>query len=139
MKPHRKNPNIAKVFTQMGIVEELGSGTRKIFEYTPIYSNGKQAQIEEEDVYRVTIPYQPTHQGRNKEDSQEGGLKSGLKETEKRIVSLIEENPYISYNDIAEQLEMARSGIAKHIKELQEKGIIRRIGPDKGGHWEVIE
>ena len=28
MRPHRKNPKIAKVFSQMGIVEELGSGMR---------------------------------------------------------------------------------------------------------------
>lgn len=25
------------------------------------------------------------------------------------------------------------------MKKLQEQGIIRRVGPDKGGHWEVIE
>jgi predicted HTH transcriptional regulator len=26
-----------------------------------------------------------------------------------------------------------------HIKKMKAAGIIRRIGPDKGGHWEVIE
>ena len=40
----------------MGIVEELGSGTRKIFKYTPLLSGGKEPMIEEEDVYKVTIP-----------------------------------------------------------------------------------
>ena len=40
----------------MGIVEELGSGTRKIFKYTPLISGGKEPMIEEEDVYKVTIP-----------------------------------------------------------------------------------
>ena len=29
-------------------------------------------------------------------------------------------------------------GIEKNIKTLREHGIIRRIGPDKGGYWEVI-
>jgi len=29
MRPHRKNPTIANVFSQMGIVEELGSGIKK--------------------------------------------------------------------------------------------------------------
>ena len=56
LKPHRKNPLIANVFSQMGIVEELGSGTRKIFKYTPLISGGKEPMIEEEDVYKVTIP-----------------------------------------------------------------------------------
>ena len=30
-----------------------------------------------------------------------------------------------------------RSGVARHIKRLQEKGVIRRVGPDKGGYWEI--
>jgi ATP-dependent DNA helicase RecG len=34
---------------------------------------------------------------------------------------------------------MARSGIAKQIKKLQDEGKLRRVGPDKGGHWEVTE
>ena len=42
LKPHRKNPAIANVFSQMGIVEELGSGTVKIFKYTPLYARNIQ-------------------------------------------------------------------------------------------------
>lgn len=57
LKPHRKNPVIANVFSQMGIVEELGSGTKKIFKYTPLFSDGKEPEIEEQDVYRITIPF----------------------------------------------------------------------------------
>ena len=55
MRPHRKNPKIANVFSQMGIVEELGSGMRKMFKYTPLYANGKEPIIEEQDVYRIEI------------------------------------------------------------------------------------
>ncbi len=31
------------------------------------------------------------------------------------------------------------SGIKKQIVKLKKKGIIKRIGADKGGHWEVVE
>jgi predicted HTH transcriptional regulator len=40
---------------------------------------------------------------------------------------------------MADILEMSRRGIAKQIKKLQEEGRLRRVGPDKGGHWEVTE
>ncbi|MCR4772975.1 MAG: ArsR family transcriptional regulator, partial [Prevotella sp.] len=40
---------------------------------------------------------------------------------------------------IAERLKMARSGISKHLHLLQESGKIKHIGPNKGGHWEVID
>ena len=47
----------------MGVVEELGSGMRKMFKYTPLYANGKEPIIEEQDVYHIEIPYIPTLQG----------------------------------------------------------------------------
>ena len=28
--------------------------------------------------------------------------------------------------------------VAKTIAKLQSVGILRRVGPDKGGHWEII-
>lgn len=48
---------MANFFAQMGIVEELGSGTKKMFKYTPLFSDGKEPVIEEQDVYRITIPF----------------------------------------------------------------------------------
>ncbi|MDD6002621.1 MAG: putative DNA binding domain-containing protein [Bacteroidales bacterium] len=75
MKPHRKNPTIAKVFSQMGIVEELGSGTRKMFKYTPLYADGKEPIIEEQDVYRIEIPYIPTLHEKEPESGKKVGRK----------------------------------------------------------------
>jgi len=40
---------------------------------------------------------------------------------------------------MAQSLNRSRSAIAKQIAILKELNIIKRIGPDKGGHWEVIE
>ena len=31
------------------------------------------------------------------------------------------------------------SAIQKHIERLKDAQRLRRVGPDKGGHWEVIE
>ena len=143
MRPYRKNPKIANVFSQMGIVEELGSGMRKMFKYTPLYANGKEPIIEEQNVYRIEIPYVPTLQGSDVDTTQKttlkSTLKSALKGTRKDIVRIMSESPYVTIPQIAEQLKLNVRGIAKHIKNLQNEGIIKRIGPDKGGHWEVIE
>ena len=71
----------------------------------------------------------------------EGSEKSSQKNEKSRqkIVSLIAENPNITTFEMANKLNMSRSGITKQIAILQEQNIIRRVGPDKGGHWEVIE
>ena len=143
MRPHRKNTKIANVFSQMGIVEELGSGMRKMFKYTPLYANGKEPIIEEQDVYRIDIPYVPTIQGSNvdstQKSTQKSTLKSTLKGTRKEIVDMVLGTPTITIPQVAEQLGLNVRGVAKHIKSMQEQGKIKRIGPDKGGHWEVVE
>jgi len=57
---------------------------------------------------------------------------------EQEILKLITSNPHISRADISEMIEINPSAIQKQIEKLKEKGIIRRIGPNKGGYWEII-
>ena len=139
LKPHRKNPVIANIFSQMGIVEELGSGTLKMFKYTPLYANGKEPVIEEQDVYRTEIPYIATLQSPASESGLKSGLKGGLKKTSDKIIDILKTNPTASYEVISEELGISRSAIAKHINNLQKANKIRRVGPDNGGHWEVFD
>jgi len=100
-----------------------------MFKYTPLYANGKEPVIEEQDLYRIEIPYIPTLQGSTFDTTQ--------KSTQK-ILDLIRENPYVTTQEMADSIGIIRRTIAKHIRSLQDKGIIKRIGPDKGGHWEVV-
>lgn len=69
---------------------------------------------------------------------QESSLKSSLKSSQK-ILELISVSPCITISEIADNLGMTKRGVDKNIKILKEQGVIRRVGPDKGGHWEVIE
>jgi ATP-dependent DNA helicase RecG len=43
-------------------------------------------------------------------------------------------------NDYTSELELGRKtrAVEKDLKTLQKEGKIKRIGPDKGGYWEVI-
>ena len=40
---------------------------------------------------------------------------------------------------LAELCNITSDGIKWQLKSLQDKGILRRIGPDRGGHWEINE
>ena len=55
-----------------------------------------------------------------------------------RIVKIVWENPYASAQSISEEVGIAPRNVQEHLRYLQAQGIIRRIGPDKGGHWEII-
>ena len=54
-KPFAKNPPIAKVFREIGLADELGSGMRNSYKYTAMYSGGEPVFIED-DVFTIEIP-----------------------------------------------------------------------------------
>lgn len=59
-------------------------------------------------------------------------------ETVEKILKLIKVSPHITAKELAANLDLSRRGIEEQIKSLKAKGIIRCVGPDKGGHWEII-
>ena len=65
------------------------------------------------------------------------GLKTGLK-TSDRILSLMKESPAITIAEIVEATGLSRNGVKWNIDKMKVEGLIRRVGPDKGGHWEVL-
>ena len=70
-------------------------------------------------------------------DSMMSGKESSQKSSQK-ILELMRQNPAITTTELAQLLNISRRAIAKQTALLKEKGLIRRIGPDKGGHWEVL-
>ena len=56
-----------------------------------------------------------------------------------KILELIAADTRISIQKMADYIGISRRAIAKTIAKLQAEGILRRVGPDKGGHWEIVE
>ena len=60
-------------------------------------------------------------------------------ESIQKTLELVEQNSRITIAELAQQTGLSEPGIKKHIRKLQEQGFLKRIGPDKGGHWEVVK
>ena len=58
--------------------------------------------------------------------------------TVEKILKILSNTPSITVREMSEILGLSRRGVEEQIKSLKQKGVIRRIGPDKGGHWEVM-
>jgi len=59
--------------------------------------------------------------------------------TSEKIIELIKENPFISAKEIAMSIGKTPRAIEMQISKLKETRIIKRVGPDKGGYWKVID
>ena len=61
-----------------------------------------------------------------------------LNEPLKSILEVIRKNPYFSKEVIATETGKSRATITRALSKLQNDGIIKRVGSDKTGHWEII-
>lgn len=55
-----------------------------------------------------------------------------------QICRLLKANPYMSTRDLAAEIGISAKGVEKQLGVLKGGGRLRRIGPDKGGKWEVL-
>ncbi|MDD4018501.1 MAG: putative DNA binding domain-containing protein [Kiritimatiellae bacterium] len=55
------------------------------------------------------------------------------------IIELLSSTPNLPIPEIALALSKSESAVKRAIRKLRENGRLRRIGPDKGGHWEIIQ
>ena len=54
-------------------------------------------------------------------------------------MDLMRTDPAITIADLMQSIGITDRAIKKQIEKLKAQGRIRRIGPDKGGYWEIVE
>ena len=125
-RPH--NPDIAATFFRAGEVEAWGQGIERIQTYCSDY--GCPASEWRFDGASIWTVFLNKTNPNNEEKTTE-------KTTEKILIA-IQNNPHITNRELAELLGLTEDGIFWNMKKLKTRGILRRVGPDKGGHWEII-
>ena len=61
-----------------------------------------------------------------------------LQKKDREIAELVITNSEITQNEMAKVLGITTRAVANRLKSMQERDIIKRVGPDNGGHWELI-
>lgn len=65
-------------------------------------------------------------------------IRDTLNSTEKQILKLIENNSSITTDEIVINIGKTSRTVSRYIRILRENNIIRRIGSDKNGYWEIL-
>lgn len=55
------------------------------------------------------------------------------------LISFLKENPSYTYDDLAEKINRTRETVRVNLRKLEKMNLLKRVGADKNGHWEVIE
>ena len=136
-----RNKIIADIFRSMGLIEKYGSGIQRIINYfkeaklpKPTFKNQSNgfvvtvfAKINNLDTQNV-----PRNVPRNAQEMPQ----------EKRlqlIIQLIKKDTQISMLELSKKIGVTHKTIKRDIGKLKIQGVLKRIGPTKGGYWKITE
>ena len=154
-QPHRsypQNPIIASALYKTGFLESWGTGVSRMMEVC------KAAGVSEPEygtdglfvwiTFKRPIASASSANERERNDDQKSGqniVKWPNKWPEKwpekarQILEAIEGNKTITIAKLEVQLGLGHTTLKKILREMQNENVIRRIGSDRGGYWEIVQ
>ncbi len=163
------NPTIANVFFRAGEIETWGRGIERIingckdagcpaptfqcgsgeiwtvFNFSEEYIKGvclKQGIQDSTTQKNIAGNHTDNHTEKHTENHTEKHTEkhTSLSRIQQEIIAQLRLNPAYSRRELASIIENASlGGVISALSRLQKLGVIRRVGPDKGGHWEIVE
>jgi ATP-dependent DNA helicase RecG len=141
----RRNELIADLFFRLHKVERIGMGIQKMKE-AMVAAGLREPTFLSNGFFRAAFRRSPEFAmkegmlGAEVPEKKPDGktTQKTAQKTAQKILGLIQHKPEITRQELAIALGITDSGIKYHLKKMQAKGLIRRVGPDKGGHWEVV-
>lgn len=134
-EPFPKNPSISKVFREIGLADELGSGMRNTYKYTQLYSE-ENPIFEEGDIFRTIIPLKKIATEKVGGKNIAHDVPHDKKELIEFIKAQVKLNNKITRQAIAENVGVSVKTIQRTMKEIAN---LRYIGSGNSGYWELKE
>ena len=125
-----RNRELMRVFHDVGLVEQLGSGMGRIL------------KVYDESIFKFTpnflIVTFPFAKGFSSPNGNENGNDYGIKNST-AIVRVIKQNPQITLDFISVQTGLSKRTVSRKMKSMQEAGVLRRVGSARVGYWEILK
>lgn len=142
-----RNKILMRIFKDLDMVEYLGSGMPRILKAYP-----RESYIFTANFIRTAFPASAEVLELEKAAAKSAGKigatgrKSSKKASEKtsektseKIMNAIAGDKNITIEELASLAGVTQRSIERNIQKLQEDGLLCRIGPDKGGHWQITK
>ena len=123
-----------RVFKDVGLVEQLGSGMSRILK-----AYDKDIFQISEHFIKAVFPYAENVDNQNTATGIENGIESGTENDTDKTLKLIQSKPEITIRELSANLKLSVRTVNRIMKQLRESGKITRIGSDRKGYWQINE
>jgi len=131
-----RNPLLAEVCYKAGYIDSWGRGVEKISDACKDAHLPPPKFIERSGGILVELTSNPTSNTQLTTQI----LPGNYPDTAQKILHVLANYPAASRLRIAEELgDITENGVKYQLAKMKREGIIRRIGPDRGGHWEIMK
>lgn len=143
-----RNRALAHAFSYMNLIEGWGTGIPRLFREMKEYGLAEPEFIDMEialriNLYRVGIDVKTdaeTDEETSEEtDEETDGETSEEKNIKNKLLVELKRNPVITQRQLAKKIGLSYSGIRYVMRQLQDEGILKRVGSTKKGQWIIQE
>jgi predicted HTH transcriptional regulator len=135
-----RNRTMQQMFLMIGLGERAGSGLSRIVHGWKDLGHGLQLHehYEPQEFTLLEMRWAPEPQSEPVPEGsgESSGESSG--ETGARILLLLAQSPTLTAPELAQRLGLSTRAVEKQLAKLKTRNRLRRVGPSKGGHWEVL-
>ena len=136
-----RNKLLAEAFYLTGDIEKYGTGFVRIREMLKDYPEVSFSIKEIGDFFRIELVSKSTP-GDLEKDLQKGLGKDlqkqyGLTDNQLKILEAVSHDRTVTQQRLSELIGITSKNIRVNMKKLKDKGLLKRVGPDKGGHWQI--
>lgn len=125
-----KNPQLMKVFRDLGFVEHMGTGIIRILK-----KYDKSIFHFSTNFIKVSIPFKFTDN--HKISKEENEAQPDITNRQRQIMDLIVQFKNITQEEIADKINVSRYTVMRDLKCLEEKHLVIRDGSNKTGCWKI--
>ena len=130
-----RNRELMRVFKDVGLVEQLGSGMSRILK---MYD--KSIFHISEHFIKVEFPFSmPKSTSIIATGNDTGNEIGNDKSDREKVLEVLRLEPSITAKAMSEKIDMSTRKIGRIMKQLREDGSIARVGSDRKGYWELIQ
>ena len=140
-KSFPRNHLLFGLLQRMDLVEEIGSGLMRMDKMMEKYLLSTPT-IEANDHWFSIAFTRPDLQKMSIEqriEEYQRRVSEKVSENQLKILGAIKENKFVTVIELKNKIGISEKSINSNLKKLKEKRSIKRIGPAKGGYWEIIE
>lgn len=135
-----RNRSMQQMFLMIGLGERAGSGMSRIVHGWKELGHSLQLkeayEPQEHTVLEMAWAVESTPSG-SSESSVQSSVQSSV-ETGARILALLAKDSALTVPGIAKHLGLTTRAVEKQLARLKTQSRLRRVGPNKGGHWELL-